>query len=695
MLLSKLVDSFEKMEETRSRLLLTENLVSLLKQTECKIIDKVIYLIQGKLGPPYEGIELGLAEKMAIRSLAQSSGKSLTDILSIYRKKGDLGDTAAEAMKIKNQNTLFSQEMTVERVFTTLYKVAKSTGSGSQETKLRLVSSLLNETTPREARYIMKFLMGTLRLGIADFTVLDSLSIAFTHDKANRSLLENAYNVSGDLGLVARELACNGIESVRSIQITLFKPIRPMLAERASSIDEGLNRMEGIAGAEYKLDGERVQIHKGKTNNIVKGKANISNGARVELFSRRLENITSHYPDVVEAIGKMKSLKEVIVEGEIVAVDPSTWEYLPFQELMHRRRKYGVEEAMQSYPVIVNIFDVLYSNAKTVTCYPYKERRRILSELVKTEGEKLAAVYDAGMKVEDSSKGAREGAWKKSENEGDLEHGKETGVHGTGNVIIEKTKKKGNVKTQYEKALSRKKTEPRLANRNLTDVTQSSSKDTISTNRIQLITQIMSSDEKEIQAFMDSAIAAGCEGIMLKHRDSVYRAGSREYLWIKVKREYRSELADTLDLVIIGALYGRGRRVGKYGALLLAVYDEDRDLFRSVSKVGTGFTDQHLENFYNSLESLRIGHKSPRIDTRMDQMDVWFEPKIVIEVIASEITLSPAHTAGLNSIREGYGLALRFPKFTGKIRDDKGPEDATSVHELIEIFKQQLKKRTK
>ena len=221
-----------------------------------------------------------------------------------------------------------------------------------------------------------------------------------------------------------------------------------------------------------------------------------------------------------------------------------------------------------------------------------------------------------------------------------------------------------------------------------------SSKDT-TTNIIQLITQIMSSDKKEIQRFMDSAIGAGCEGIMLKHRDSVYRAGSREYLWIKVKREYRSELADTLDLVIVGALYGRGRRVGKYGALLLAAYDEKQDLFRSVSKVGTGFTDQHLESFYNNLEGLRIAHKSPRVDTRMEQMDVWFEPKTVIEVIASEITLSPAHTAGLNSIKEGYGLALRFPKFTGKIRDDKNPEDATSVHELIELFKQQLKRQTK
>jgi hypothetical protein len=206
--------------------------------------------------------------------------------------------------------------------------------------------------------------------------------------------------------------------------------------------------------------------------------------------------------------------------------------------------------------------------------------------------------------------------------------------------------------------------------------------------------QIVAADTEKIQKFMNSAIEAGCEGIMLKHLESVYRAGSREYLWIKVKREYRSELADTLDLVIVGALYGRGRRVGRYGALLLAAYDENQDLFRSVSKVGTGFTDQHLENFYNNLENLRISHKSPRVDTRMDQMDVWFEPKIVIEVIASEITLSPAHTAALNSIRENYGLALRFPKFTGKIRDDKNPEDATTVQELVKLFKLQQKKQT-
>jgi len=690
LLLSKLVDTFEKMEKTKSRLLLTEHLVTLLRETNCEIIDKVIYLIQGKLGPPYEGIELGLAEKMAIRALAQSSGKSVTDILLVYRRKGDLGDTAGEVMKTKNQNTLFSQEVTVERIFATLYKIAKTTGSGSQETKLRLVSSLLNETTPREARYIMKFLMGSLRLGIADFSVLDSLSIAYTNDKSNRSLLENAYNVSGDLGLVARELACNGIESVRSIQITLFKPIRPMLAERASSIEDGLNRMDGIAGAEYKLDGERVQIHKGRENGGDKDTIGNVNGVRVELFSRRLENITSHYPDVLQAIRKKECLKEVILEGEIVAVDPSTSEYLPFQELMHRRRKYGVEEAMQSYPVIVNIFDVLYNNAKSVTSQPYAERRRILTDLVERKD-----LTNEGGKVRDVAGSSNKGKMmsRKKRGKGKLGTNEEGVSEGLGNEGTEKRRDKSSTKSQQEKALSRHN-DLRQAPKTVTDSIQQSSNDATA-NRIQLITQIMSSDKKEIQEFMNSAIAAGCEGIMLKHRESVYRAGSREYLWIKVKREYRNELADTLDLVIVGALYGRGRRVGKYGALLLAAYDENQDIFRSVSKVGTGFTDQHLASFYNSLESLRIDHKSPRVDTRMDQMDVWFEPKIVIEVIASEITLSPAHTAGLNSIREGYGLALRFPKFTGKIRDDKGPEDATSVHELIEVFKQQLKKQAK
>jgi DNA ligase 1 len=574
------VETFEQMEQTSSRLALTGYLVALFKKTPAETIDKVTYLIQGKLYPDYEGIELGLAEKMAIRAIAGSSGKDISQIEKIYQQTGDLGDAAGEAMKSKSQSTFFSEPMTVERVYSTFDRVARIMGSGSQETKLRLISSLLNDATAAEGRYIIKFAMEQLRLGIADYTVLDALALAFTGDKANRKMLENAYNVSSDLGTVAKLLATKGLEAVRSVRITLFKPIRPMLAERITTAEEALVRMEGKAGVEYKLDGERVQVHKGKD--------------KVELFSRRLEKITSHYPDITEAVKPIKS--EVILEGEVVAINQQTEEYMPFQELMHRRRKYGVEEAMKSYPVVMNFFDVLYIDGKSKTELSYLERRKLLKKIV----------------------------------------------------------------------------------------------DAVKDDRIRLIKQTIASKPEEVDKFMAAAIENGCEGVMIKQLSSRYRAGAREYAWVKLKREYRSELADTLDLVIVGALHGRGRRAGRYGALLLAAYDPKADMFQSVTKVGTGFTDAHLEEFYKNLERHVIKQRHARVNTGME-MDVWFEPKIVIEIIASEITLSPSHTAAKDTVRPGYGLALRFPKFTGKIRDDKKPEDATTIEEVVTMYRRQLK----
>ena len=579
---NSLVETFEQMEQTSSRIALTGHLVTLLKKTPADIIDKVTYLIQGKLYPDYEGVEMGVAEKMVLRAIASSSGKDVSDIVRIYQKTGDLGEATLEVMKSKSQSTLFSEPMTVERVYSTFDKVARTTGAGSQEIKLRLISSLLNDAMATESCYIIKFVMGQLRLGIADYTVLDALAIAFTGNKANRKALENAYNVSSDLGTVAKLLATKGLEAVSSIKITLFKPIRPMLAERVRTAEEALERMGSRASVEYKLDGERVQVHKGKD--------------RVELFSRRLEKITSHYPDVANALKSIKS--EVILEGEVVAINVETEEYLPFQELMHRRRKYGVEEAMESYPVVMNFFDVLYFDGKSRTDMPYLERRKLLKK------------------------------------------------------IIDKIK--------------------------------------IQNNKLRLIKQTIAAEPYEIDRFMLTAIENGCEGVMIKHLSSTYRAGAREYAWVKLKREYTSDFADTLDLVIVGALYGRGRRAGKYGALLLAAYDHNADMFRSVTKVGTGFTDLHIEQFYKELEKHIVSQRHARVDTGME-MDIWFEPKIVIEVIASEITLSPSHTAAKNTIRAGYGLALRFPKFTGKIRDDKKPEDATTTDEIVSAYRRQLK----
>ncbi|HEY7734258.1 MAG TPA: ATP-dependent DNA ligase [Nitrososphaera sp.] len=576
-----MVETFQKMGGTSSRIALTEYLVDLLKQTPPGIIDKVTYLIQGKLYPDYEGIEIGVAEKMIVRAIASSSGKNGAEIERIYQKTGDLGDACAEAMKSKSQSTLFSEPMTVERVYDTFDRVARTTGPGSQEIKLRFISSLLNDATPEQSRYIVKFVMGQLRLGIADYTVMDSLALAFTGDKGNRQVLESAYNVSSDLGAIAKLMATKGLRAVRSVKVKLFRPIRPMLAERVTTAEEALERMEGKAGVEYKLDGERVQVHKGKD--------------RVELFSRRLEKITGHYPDVVKAMGSIRH--EVIMEGEVVAVNPETEEYLPFQELMHRRRKHGVEEAMENYPVVMNFFDVLYLDGESKMQVQYSDRRKLLKKTV------------------DSAK------------KNDL---------------------------------------------------------------VRLINQAVVNEPGEIDRFMASAIEDGCEGVMIKQLTSTYRAGAREYAWVKLKREYRSELADTLDLVIVGALHGRGRRAGKYGALLLAAYSPKDDMFQSATKVGTGFTDAHLEQFYKDLGQHVIAQRHARVETEM-AMDVWFEPRLVIEVIASEITASPSHAAAKNMVKPGYGLALRFPKFTGKIRDDKKPEDATSVEELISMYRGQLK----
>jgi DNA ligase-1 len=570
------------MEQTSSRLALTDHLVTLLKKTPAGLIDKMTYLIQGKLYPDFEGIEMGLAERMALRAIASSSGRSLSEIEAVYRDTGDIGDTAARTMVSKGQSTLFSEQMTVERVYSTFDKIARTTGPGSQETKLRLVASLLNDSTPDEGRYIMKFVMGTLRLGIADYTVLDALALAFTGDKTNRQALENAYNVSSDLGTVARLLATKGIAAIEAVQITLFKPIRPMLAERVSTAEEAMERMRGYAAVEYKLDGERVQIHKNEEN--------------VELFSRRLERITDHYPDIGEAAMAI-NCKNAILEGEVVAINLQTGEYLPFQQLMHRRRKHRIEEAMESYPVVINLFDILYLDGKSRTALPYEERRKLLTNTLK---------------------------------------------------------------------------------------------DVKNPMMIRIVPQVFATSPNEIDRFMASAIESGCEGVMVKMPSSTYQAGAREYLWVKLKREYRTELADTLDLVIVGALHGRGRRVGRYGALLLAAYDPNEDIFRSVSKVGTGFTDEHLDQFYRELEKHVIHQKHARVDTGMD-MDVWFEPAMIIEVIASEITLSPSHTAAMGIIKDGYGLALRFPKFTGKVRDDKEPEDATTTDEIATMYRRQLK----
>ena len=285
-----------------------------------------------------------------------------------------LGDVAYEILKNKFQTTLSYEKLTIEKVYETLIKISKSTGAGSINLKLKYINSLLNNSTNLESKFILKLILGNLRLGIADFTILDAIAISFTGDKKNRKILERAYNVSSDLGKIARLLFDGSLNEVESIPISLFIPIRPMLAERASNAEDALKKMGGkICYAEYKIDGERIQIHK--------------NGKKIELFTRNLENVTNNFSDIVNEFEKIDT-KDLIAEGEIVSIDLETGKYLPFQSLMHRRRKYKIDDAIKDYPVILNFFDILFYDNQDKTNLPFFKRRKILEEIFRLKKRK-------------------------------------------------------------------------------------------------------------------------------------------------------------------------------------------------------------------------------------------------------------------------------------------------------------------
>lgn len=578
-----IADSYAKIEATTKRLEMTDLLVDLLKKTPKQVIDKVAYLTQGRIYPDFVGVEIGVAEKLAIKALVRASGARESEIEEDLKSTGDIGETAQRFIAKKKQVSFFQEPLTVERVYEVFEKMAKASGSGAVDLKLSLLAGLLAGAAPNEAKYVMRTVTGNLRLGIADMTVLDALAIAYGGGKEAREYVERAYNICSDLGRVAKTVVELGLEGVKNFQVSINEPIRPMLAERLSSPEEILDKLGGKCAAEYKYDGERLQAHK--------------QGDEVRLYSRRLENISGQYPDAVELFKTNIKAKEAILECECVAVDTDTGELRPFQELMHRRRKYEVSRAVEDYPVSLFMFEILYADGKDLTLEPYPERRRMLEKLVKES------------------------------------------------------------------------------------------------DRVRIAKQTKTSSASELEAFFLEAIANGCEGLVCKSvaASSVYQAGARGWLWVKYKRDYKSEMTDTVDLVIVGAFHGRGKRAGVYGALLLAAYNPDADTFETVTKCGTGFTDEDLAKLPKMLQKHVVTRKHPRVSSLLEA-DVWFEPVITLEVLGAEVTLSPIHTCAMNVIRKGSGLAIRFPRFTGNYRVDKSAEDATTTSEIAEMYRKQLRK---
>lgn len=583
---SELATYFEKLEETSSRLTLIDILAELFKEVKADEIDKVIYLLQGRVAPFYAPIEIGMADKMVAQSIGDAFGLSKEEVLSEYLKKGDLGIVAFELSEKKRQKGK-REELSVSEVFDSLLAIAKTGGVGSVEKKINALTGLLEHMNAISSKHLVRVPLGKTRLGIGDPTVLDGLALAILGDRTKRKLLEKAYNETSDLGLIGKTLQSGGLAEVGKLKITVGRPIRSELCERLPNPIKVFEKMDpsgqGI-NSMYKYDGFRVQIHK--------------NGNDVTMYSRNLENMSHMFPELIEGARKQIKAKTAILDTEALAYQPESEEFLPFQETTKRRRKHNIEEVAKTLPLRAFVFDILYVDGKSLIDSPLSVRMEVLRKTVKEDDILIPSP----------------------------------------GLILKKP--------------------------------------------------------EELQVMLDDAISKGLEGVVVKRVDSLYEAGGRNFNWVKLKRHSSGELQDTIDVVILGYIFGRGKRTAfGAGALLVGIYDKEKDEFVSVTKIGTGLTDEEWRSIKEKTKGQEVNHKPARVNSRIEP-SVWVKPEIVIEVLADEITRSPNHTAGMvmedgKVVEPGY--ALRFPRLI-KFRDkDKKAEDATSVKELIELYGQQGK----
>lgn len=602
----KLGEYYEKLEATSKRLELMDILSQLFRQSSSDEIGKICYLLQGRVAPFFEPTEIGMAENMVAVAVGRAFGKTKDEVVHLYRQKGNMGIAAeelAKGLRIKDKG------LSVSEVFDELLKIAKFSGEGTVEKKVGTLSELLKKLDPISVKHVVNIPLGTLRLGIGAPTVMDSLSLAKHKDKSLRPILEDAYNKTSDLGFVAEEFFKKGIEAVKKTKIVVGKPVRPALAERLPSAEEAVKRLGHEFAAEPKFDGFRVQIHldhsrKGTYKSFEDEKKELSLFETEEkkpekipqsvmIFSRNLENMTHSFPDLIDGVLKEVKAKSVILEGEAIAYNPQTEEFLPFQETTKRRRKYGVEEKAKELPLAMFAFDILYLDGEDVTLKPYRERRKLLEKIL--------------------------------------------------------DKNNATVRLAEERKLK---------------------------------------DPKEILEFFNEEVSEGLEGLMLKKLDSPYIAGGRGFHWVKFKRSQAGALNDTVDCVLIGVYTGKGKRTEfGVGGLLVGVYDEKKDEFVSVTRIGTGLTDDEFRKVNEISKKIKVDHKPARVNSDVTP-SYWVEPKVVLEIVADEITRSPIHTAGRD--KENLGYALRFPRLVKFREEDKRAEDATTVEEIIKLYKQQF-----
>ena len=580
MIFANLAQYFERLEETAARLTLIDILAELFNNVKALEVVQVVYLLQGRVAPFYEPIEIGMSEKLVAGSLARAYGVNREEVLKEFGRVGDLGLVALRLATLAQGKQAKKSNLPVDEVFNTLKEIAGMSGEGTVEKKVSTLALLLDKMDPISAKHLVRVPLGASRLGIGDPTILDGFALSKLGDRSKRKLLEGAYNRTSDLGLIGEVLWNKGIKGVDGLDVTVGRPIRSQLAARLPDPKTILEKFAGSGHVQSKFDGFRVQIHK--------------DGERVRLFSRNLEETTLMFPDIVEGVLKQVKAKSIILDSEALAYSPQSEEFLPFQETTKRRRKYGIKEIQKKLPLKAFVFDIMYLNGKSLMDEPLESRiKKLVSSI---EGS---------------------------------------------DVLIPQP---GEITNKPER----------------------------------------------IQELFDESLTNGLEGLIVKKPDCKYEAGGRNFNWVKLKRHSSGELKDTIDCVILGYIFGKGKRSAfGAGALLVGVYDSKKDEFVTVSKIGTGLTDEEWREVHKRADKIKVEHKPARVNSILNP-SVWIAPEIVIEVLADEIARSPNHTAGKTDIEPGY--ALRFPRLVTFRDKDKVAEDATTVKELIEMYKQQYKK---
>ncbi|XP_036055485.1 DNA ligase 1 isoform X2 [Onychomys torridus] len=606
--------TFEKIEEVSARLKMVETLSNLLRSVVALSppdLLPVLYLSLSRLGPPQQGLELGVGDGVLLKAVAQATGRQLESVRAEVAEKGDVG-LVAENSRSTQRLMLPPPPLTTSGVFTKFCDIARLTGSASMAKKMDIIKGLFVACRHSEARFIARSLSGRLRLGLAEQSVLAALAQAVSLTPPGQEfppavvdagkgktaearkmwleeqsmILKQTFCEVPDLDRIIPVLLEHGLEHLpEHCRLSPGVPLKPMLAHPTRGVSEVLKRFEEVDfTCEYKYDGQRAQIH-------------VLESGEVKIFSRNQEDNTGKYPDIISRIPKIKlpSVTSFILDTEAVAWDREKKQIQPFQVLTTRKRK-EVDASEIQVQVCLYAFDLIYLNGESLTRQPLSRRRQLLREnFVETEGEFVFA------------------------------------------------------------------------------------------------TSLDTKDIEQIAEFLEQSVKDSCEGLMVKTLDvdATYEIAKRSHNWLKLKKDYLDGVGDTLDLVVIGAYLGRGKRAGRYGGFLLAAYDEESEELQAICKLGTGFSDEELEEHHQSLQALVL--PTPRPYVRIDGAvapDHWLDPSVVWEVKCADLSLSPVYPAARGLVDKEKGISLRFPRFI-RVRGDKQPEQATTSDQVACLYRKQ------